>query len=426
MGKTSVYLLFILLMISGLLASFAFDNSLICLYVTLAICIIIFIYNRLSPVQPVVWFIFFINVYHLSIGILHALNIKYVENIDDIIYVNTYSIVGFLLSSLFFIKKREVFYYKYKIAFSSSAIKFLIFILVILSLYVPFDFIRSGASNKADFTNSYGSLYNILIFVFALYILSYESIGRVKLSLIIFSLYMLFSTLLLGERNIFFSYSIMLLIVCYARFGLSKKYIILCAIALITLIPILGIYKNVFTRSDFSTGNDFGFLISLANGEFRSAGFNLDVILSNPINLKLGASVINDIIRAIIPGIVFMSENSISWYNNTYHPDIVAVGRGYGFSFAAEGFINFSWVGVVIWFFCLGLFINFLNKKASESLVMLAIYSVMIPVFIYALRGDISTILSPFIKQFISVIILLMLMNVFFVSKKRSYVKNNN
>lgn len=354
MGKITAYIFFILALIAGLLASHSFNESSICLIITLFVSVVIIFYNRLSPVQPVVWFIFFINIYHLSIGVLHYYNVMLVANMDDIIYVNTYAIIGFLISSVFFVKRTERFEYTKRIGFSLVSIKILFYIVLIISFYVPFDFIRSGVSNKADFTNSFGSLYNILIFIFALYILTYDSLAKIKLSLMLFSLYMIFSTLLLGERNIFFSYSIMLLIVSYSRFGLSKKYIIICVLALITLIPIFGIYKNFFTRTDFSTGNDLGFFLSLANGEFRSAGFNLDVILSNPEKLKLGSSIINDIVRALVPGVVYLSENSIAWYNNTYHPDIVAVGRGYGFSFAAEGFINFSWAGIVIWFGMLG------------------------------------------------------------------------
>lgn len=419
MYKQIAHFYFLMLLAVGLIASYSFNSPYFALITTLLISISIMFFNKLSPASPLVWFVFFINIYHLSIALLVYIGQRDVYALDKIIYANILALIGFIFSSLFFVKRRENFEYVKPLAFSGRSIKILFLMLLILSLIVPFEFMRSGATNKAEFNDSLGSVYNILIFVFALYLLKYKRISQAKWPILLFSIYLVLCTLLLGERNIFFSYAIMLIIISYAKYKLGKKYIILSVLVLILLIPVFGVYKNLFTRSDFSTGNNNSLLVTLANGEFRSAGYNLDVIFANNVSFKFGSTIPNDITRALIPGMLYMSENSIAWYNNTFHPEIVASGRGYGFSFAAEGYINFSWPGISIWFFFLGLFMNYLYHKSMRSQVALAVYSVLIPIFIYSLRGDISTILSPLIKQIFSVLVVVYLLD-FLLSKKQN------
>jgi len=212
-------------------------------------------------------------------------------------------------------------------------------------------------------------------------------------------LYFLFISLLLGERNVFFSFMLIVLFFSYRRLGISKNKIILSCLVLVLMIPILGQFKNVFTRTDIAVSENIPIGVSILNGEFRSAGYNINYILNQDIDLKYGASILSDFSRALIPRFIYPVENSIGWYNNTFHPNIVAQGRGYGFSLAAEGYVNFGYFGVYLWFFIVGGLIVFLNNKSYESNYYFMTYLLLLPIFVYAIRGDMSTIMSPLVKQ---------------------------
>jgi oligosaccharide repeat unit polymerase len=215
----------------------------------------------------------------------------------------------------------------------------------------------------------------------------------------VFLVYCFFIAIFLGERDVLLSYILVFLIFYNTTYGMSLKAVIFCIVALMISIPILGSLKNIFTSSKGIDLNVSDIAINLLNGEFRSAGFNINVLLSSSFELKYGASLIYDLLRSLIPAFIYEFENSVSWYNNTYHPGIVAQGRGYGFSLAAEGFINFSYFGVFLWFFIVGLLIRALYRGAVNNEVIRIIYCLSVPFFIYSLRGDLSSIFSPLLKQ---------------------------
>ncbi|MDH5919389.1 O-antigen polymerase, partial [Vibrio splendidus] len=207
-------------------------------------------------------------------------------------------------------------------------------------------------------------------------------------------------SLLLGERNVLLSTLIMLLFYFAMVKRVSNNRLIIYSLSIFILIPILGMFKNVFT-TDVIVDNDNPMYISLLNGEFRSAGYNLNVILSDDGELLYGQTVPGDVLRSLVPGFIYKFENAILWYNKKYHSDILSQGRGYGFSLAGEGYVNFGYVGVFLWFLFISYLVIYIYNRSLYDEKWLVIYLLIVPTFIYALRGDLSTILSPTLKQIV-------------------------
>ncbi|WP_272680164.1 O-antigen polymerase [Providencia sp. PROV032] len=393
------------------------DFILLSTFICVFFCILI---SKLSPASPFAWYVFFINIYHLSIIYLHYANFRFVNNVNDIILANFLATIGFLFSGFFFINKKEKFNISFANKIKKKTIIFYYTISLILTLIIPLSFISSNAQTKSEFDNTLGSFYGFLNLTILLWLIYKKNTGS-KYPVIFISfnfLYFILSTLLLGERNIIISFMVIIIISGYAIWNFSRKRIIILFMSILLAIPILGEYKNLFTRTSFeSSSSNIPVVIKLADGEFRSAGYNLDKIFDNPPPLQYGASLLNDIGRALIPGFIYKFDNSISWYNNEYNPEIVAQGRGYGFSFAAEGYINFSWVGIFLWFFIIGIFINYIYYLSMKNMNYLIIYILMIPFLIYALRGDFSSILSPLIKQVLLPLLIIYVTNNYFFKK---------
>lgn len=175
--------------------------------------------------------------------------------------------------------------------------------------------------------------------------------------------------------------------------------------------------------------SEYNALLAIFQGEFLSAGRNLETILNTygEWDFFYGETIIWDLARSVIPGFIYAVQNSIGWFNNTFNPDIVAIGQGYGFSFIAEGYINFGYFGIVIWYLILSIVIHFLYKNSQRSTYWFIGYIYMIPYFIYIQRGDLSNFISPLLKQLIVFTILFILLNsVMKQFKRRKNIENIN
>lgn len=353
---------------------------------------------RFKISNPCVWFVFSINIYHLSICILHYIGFRHVENTSEIVVINFICVFSFWIASYKLNAGTSVLLNN-KLKFSDQFIKTMLTILFLVTLMIPISFILSGAKIKADFDNKFEFLFPILNFAFALYIIRYRPKLKSKI-IIIMTVYTLIISLLLGERNVFLSILIMLLFYCSMVKGVSNKKLIIYSISIFMLIPILGMFKNIFTTS-VTVDNDNSMYIQLLNGEFRSAGYNLNVILGDDSELLHGKTISGDILRSVVPGFIYKFENAILWYNKKYHANILSQGRGYGFTLAGEGYVNFGYIGVFLWFFSISYLVIYIYNRSFEDEKWLVIYLLIVPTFIYALRGDLSTILSPMLKQII-------------------------
>lgn len=316
-------------------------NPFIGLFINLAATFLIYSYSKGFFYHPAAWGSLFISTYNLSIVILHFLGLRVVKNLNELVLINLIALAGFLLPLLLLTKSGGL-NLKWGNNASTSLSKALLVIFYGVTFLVCLDFVSSGASVKSQYDSKLLPFFNIANFYAALYIcFTWGEKENSHIFLGFSFLYLLFASLLLGERNVFFSYMALVTVLVFVFNPGKVSWGYLISFAVILLIPILGEYKNFFTRSSFNEIEFSNIFIDLLNGEFRSAGFNIDVILNNFRDYKYGSSIVGDLLRSLVPGFVYDFQNSVGWYNNEYHPHLVEIGRGYGFSLAAEGYINF-------------------------------------------------------------------------------------
>ena len=73
--------------------------------------------------------------------------------------------------------------------------------------------------------------------------------------------------------------------------------------------------------------SEYNALLAIFQGEFLSAGRNLETILNTygEWDFFYGETIIWDLARSVIPGFIYAVQNSIGWFNNTFNPDIVCL-----------------------------------------------------------------------------------------------------
>jgi oligosaccharide repeat unit polymerase len=376
-----------------------FSNPYVFLWVSTILSVSFILKSKLDLTNPDVWFVTAVNAYHLSVYALDYLGLRVVENKYELIFINFLALLGYFTASTILYKKTHSdISIRDDISMPRGLMKIIVLALFLLTLLVPISFLASGATQKADFNNQFVSIFGIFNFSLILLIIKTETSKNLSYIIGLVILYLFTASLILGERDVFYSFILAFVFLESRRTHINKAKLVFICVFLVVLIPILGEFKNIFTRDSVSVERD-SLVVSLLNGEFRSAGYNIDHILGNNFDFKYGESIINDLVRSVVPGFLHSVENSVSWYNNTFHPDIVAQGRGYGFSLAAEGYVNFGYFGVFLWFLIISLGIVNLYNKSFHSTFYLAIYLTVLPVCIYVLRGDFSTILSPLLKQ---------------------------
>jgi oligosaccharide repeat unit polymerase len=374
---------------------------------------------RFDPLHPVVWLSPFLFLYHFSVVILSVLNIRELQFAQEIIRIGWISIFVCSVLAVVLCSKNlkfdyEIFKEKYKSHYINQLILILYIFCLILVLLHNVSFLSLGIQTKAEATNS-----NILPLYFAhnwltlcyTLILARELFTKRKFPLLIFCLTFtlsIFSTLNLGERNIILSFLISTIFITYYYYKPRKVFIFGLAGILVLLISFLGTLKNLFTRQSISLSSSNVFT-DLFSGEFISAGRNLEYIFQNPEKWSYfyGETLIWDLIRSIVPGSIYRVQSTSYWYNITFHPTAVERGQGYGFSLSAEGYLNFGIVGVVIWMMIAMVLLSYLYNKAKRSIIWFSVYILSIPYFIYSIRGDLSSLLSPILKSVLLVFLLL-------------------
>ncbi len=296
-------------------------------------------------------------------------------------------------------------------------------------------FIKSGITTKSELSASgeglnLGYIYKLFLFTTAFLLLK-EILKKKSISLFVFTGFTvsLLIALVLGERDVLMTFVMLGIFIYYVTYKPSKKSLYIIGILSLFLLPVLGHLKNVFTKDVTGMFAEYNALLAIFNGEFLSAGRNFETVLNTygQWDFFYGETILWDLARSVIPGFIYTVQNSIGWFNNTFHPDIVAIGRGYGFSFIAEGYINFGYFGIVIWYLILSMVIHFLYKNSQRSTYWFIGYIYMIPYFIYIQRGDLSNFISPLLKQLIVFTILFILLNsVLKQFKRRKNIENAN
>lgn len=381
----------------------------------------LFSFNFSNPIVLLPPFIYF---YNNSVLILDLSGIRPARFHDQILFVSFLSILffytGALLSNITFLKTPKFSDSKVIIIKHFPKLKFLFWFLFLVLLISNLFFLNSGLQSKAEasINGSYdfmGFLSRIMIFIYVVELTLFRRSSKLMtISIIILSLVTMFIT---GERDFFFN--VILISILYFRLAYGRiKFKVFLPMFILGLLffAFSGNFKGIaLTESEVSFGVSL-FLGNLFGGEFLSTGRNLETILSNTMmwDFKYGYYWLIDILRSIFPPFILPVKNSIFWFNDLFHSDQMANGYGYGFGLISEAYVQFSYFGVAFIFFALGYFICRLYRKLTKSKWHLIVYLLVIPLVIYAQRGDLSSILSPLFKQ-----ILLPLIVIYSVYKYR-------
>jgi len=436
--RIELKLLIVILSIMSVLVVNQFQFSVSTQLISLVIFVILGIwYFKFEILHPFVWLSPFILIYYVSILVLDIFDIRSTNISSELIFSMLLALSTLFFYFAFFSKNLLNQSFKIK-KDNSLSMKLLLGLFIVLLAIIILNllvFLNSGITTKSEMSAAGGGMnlghvYKFFLFVstfiFLKKIANKESIS--KLFFIVFIVALLIS-LVLGERDILMTLILFAIYIYYISYKPAKKNIYILAIILILLLPVLGHMKNIFTKDTVGMFTEYNAILAIFQGEFLSAGRNFETILHTygKWDYFYGETILWDLGRSIASGSIYYVQNSIGWFNNTFHPDIVAVGRGYGFSFIAEGYINFGYFGIVLWYLFLAILLNFFYQNSQKNSYWFVAYIYMIPIFIYIQRGDISNIISPMLKQTLLFTIVLIILNSFFKQlTRRKKIENIN
>ncbi len=230
-------------------------------------------------------------------------------------------------------------------------------------------------------------------------------------------------TLFSGERDLLFRLIIITTFGLYLFKKIKNIYILIAAPFVMLLLPLSHMFKYFFLTGTINKLNIFSFrglICEFLNGEFLSASKNLQIILNNSDwteGVFRGNTILNDFIRVF-------SKTDFShgkWFMDSFFPDTTRV--QYGFSLVGVGYVNFGYLGVILVFFLVAVFLRILYKNANKNIYFMTIYLYTIPLYMYSIRADLANIFSPFIKHLFLSIILIYGSEIFsdFIEYKKIY-----
>ncbi len=217
-----------------------------------------------------------------------------------------------------------------------------------------------------------------------------------------------------GERDYMFTFLLVTLIILFYFKKINKVQLLALVPVGTILIPLSNIFKYyILSGNIFGTFTIKNLLVEVLDGEFVSAGRNLQILVShNCKNFFGGKSLLNDFVR------IFYNTgySNQTWFNETYFSS--SNSTQYGFTLVGEGYVNGGIIGIIIVFLICGLLLRILYKNANRNQYYMIIYLYMIPLFIYSIRADIANIFSPLIKYAILGTIFIWLINHLVFGKK--------
>ncbi|WP_431803275.1 O-antigen polymerase [Halobacillus andaensis] len=316
-------------------------------------------------------------------------------------------------------------------AISNFIFAFSIIISSISLLYIW----MNGLGSKYDISLD-NSIFSKLSFSYSFFILTYsiklvysiKLLEKLPYKLIVFSLsWGLLIIMISGDRDVFLRLLVVSFILINVLYiNLSKLKLVILSSIMIFLVPLLHYIKNVGVSGSTKFTSNSNILIDVLSQEFDSASSNFMTLLENKNGWGFlwGETLWWDFKRVFLSSFPNITSTSPTvWFNNNFYPNIVEKGGGRGFSLVAEGYLNFGVFGSFLWFLLLGLFIRYLYKKAMNNILLLITYTLMIPIFMYTIRGDFSTLITFFLNHIGLPILIIYILKIFFERDK--YIKNH-
>lgn len=395
-------------------------------------CLVVAWRAKFELTHPSVWLIPFLYLYHFSVVILNEVGDYRVYYSYEVLIIGWLTI----LTASLWIAAQAKSGGSHRPALSISAelpirrgiARWAFWISLSACIIHNAIFFTSGVTAKAEWNqlglSDYQFVYGGLLLSYAILLVT-DIQGRGQVPWRLIGGMIVFTSIVLlniGERDVLLRTILITGFVLYLKFRPSVPVAVGLGSIAVAIIPLMGKVKNMLVSGrGIELVDDRGFVIGFLRGEFMSAGRNIDTIVSHNDSWTpfLGETFLWDATRSIVPAFVMKIDNSVSWFMKMFHPDILAIGQGYGFSLAAEGYINFGYVGVILVYCVVSWLIAWLyNRSYSGSLGMI-VYVLAAPLFVYATRGDMSSILSPLLKQILLPVSVMWFISYFLVRRSR-------
>lgn len=226
-----------------------------------------------------------------------------------------------------------------------------------------------------------------------------------------------------GERDYIFRYAFMVYIFLFTFSRKFRFYYPFGALfLLVLLLPLSQSFKG-FLLSEQEAGTT-SLDIKLFEGEFISAGRNLDYIVSLDLDDMHGVTYLWDLKRSLVPGSEQMSTGK--WFNEYLRVKYGNSGEsGWGFSLVAEGYLNFGLVGVFIQYFVLSMITLFVYRLSHRGRYFLLYYLFYAASFVYVQRADFANYIGFCLKVNLIFVFFLYAINRlqhFFIGKRAAKV----
>ncbi|HKQ25330.1 MAG TPA: O-antigen polysaccharide polymerase Wzy [Burkholderiales bacterium] len=371
-------------------------------------CVVGFAIGKGSPEHPLVWWPFFIWFYHASALVIHYFGILPTFYPDEIARLTLIALIGAWSGALFGVGRgvKETFLSKIS-ATTDRAAWGVYWVSVALIVAENVAFYRSGVTSKADWNlqSSFSLLFahNWLLAAYLVLLIRRLGSRRAIPKAIVFCTGFIatISGIGLGERDVIYSYIVVTMLAFIMEGQVNKWKVLFVGLILIATEPLLQRGKNLFVRDPMDLQSEIPAWLAIFRGEFFSAGRNLERLLSakGEWSYSYGTSLVQDVLRGVLPGGWGFGESTQKWFNSTFFPEIIDEGRGYGFTMIGTWYVNFGAVGVLVGFALLTIVIFILFCRRRSSWIAISFYILFVPAMIYSIRGDLSVVLSYGLKQ---------------------------
>ncbi|WP_346980411.1 O-antigen polymerase [Clostridium perfringens] len=421
-NKNKLILIFSII-ISGMILYTSSDRSIIIhigalLFLTVIACAL----GKFDIYNPYVWYSSFFFIYASAYPILYLTGYitKYGYSKETMIYqwIALSTILLVLPSyTIKFTSNKDINIEKNGVlkAVENLVLLFICIVLIII--------LRGSYANKTEIYASKNMIFSIAFSMtyFAILLYCYMLFRKLTLSnkkfvwiILKYGMVVCSFAIITGERDYMFTFLLVTLIILFYFKKISKGQLLIMVPIGSMLIPLSSIFKYYMLSGNVSgTFSMNNLLVEILDGEFISAGRNLQILVShNCKNIFEGKSLLNDFVR-IFYNTGFSNQ---TWFNETYFS--YSHSTQYGFTLVGEGYLNGGVIGIIIVFLICGLLLRILYKNSNRNQYYMIIYLYMIPLFIYSTRADIANIFSPLIKYAILGTLFIYLINKLSFRKK--------
>lgn len=377
-----------------------------------AAAVLVCLGDRFDIVKPSFWLLGGAFLYYFSAGLLDFMNVEALSNERD---TNWFVLIGFssLTLPLSVVGVLQACGRRRKRcpgAVRSHARWVLAILVLLVSALVIFNnyaFWASGAISKRDFWGRDTLILGFASNWFVVFVAAYLSATKLETGAtswwaIIWGFALAIVTAgVMGERDLFFVFSLCCLFYFYLYADLRKAPALFGLVLLVLAVPVTQEMKNLFIRAD-DIRLEESIVVGVMSNEFITTGRNLDYLLINQ-NLydEIGDQRLRaDVVRGLVPGLIYKPQNTSTWFEAVYTRRVLdRDSKGLAFSILGAGYIYGGVVGVLSVSLVIVTVAILISSSARAGTAGFAFFAVAAPLLLWSLRGDLGTIMSSVVKQ---------------------------